>query len=438
MGAAHCCAHRDELECCCSQRSPACCCAHRDKDAVSGHFRLFGASSPEPEPEAEDDDTTSRSLRKTAASSETGFPDSRVNPWSSEDSPSPSPAATTKAVPTCPPRTIPLRSPRAISDVVDPESDGGSSSKGLVEGNHISWSSSIEAEVTLFLEVITGNERGICSLVEWLRDGHVLRDAAAVVQPGVCGLAQSELDEENIDVFLRACRALGISEASLFRPSDLQRGRHLRRIQLCIYAFAQAAQTATPTDNGADLVPSPREEPQCAPSSVMNAADASQRWLVVFDGFARVRSGMRRDSQVIGEREQGAVVCGRGRGEWLELLDQTGFMLIACDGEEVLRQQTLITVTLQKRAGVLPGITWVVTPLGLEIRSIDPDGLVGLWNEENPHQTLEVYDQILEVNGVSDRRGIHFEWTQRAVFVLNVLTLTKQRVTVIAPDEPRN
>merc|ERR1719329_60553 len=124
--------------------------------------------------------------------------------------------------------------------------------------------------------------------------------------------------------------------------------------------------------------------PPMGSSAVAAEAADGNRWIVVFDGSARVRSAMMRTSRELRELGQGKAVRGRRFGDWLELENRGGFMMITCLGEEVLRRQVVFEVLLEKQHGVLPGITWTATAAGLEIQTIAPDGLVGLWNAANP------------------------------------------------------
>lgn len=58
---------------------------------------------------------------------------------------------------------------------------------------------------------------------------------------------------ENISLFLRACRQLGVAEHSLFETVDLYEMKDLNVVVTCLYALGQTVQTTVPDFQGPHL-----------------------------------------------------------------------------------------------------------------------------------------------------------------------------------------
>lgn len=268
---------------------------------------------------------------------------------------------------------------------------------------------SFEEEVTLWLEVVSGSERGDVSFAEWLRDGHVLCAVADEICPGICG-GWRDYNSDKIAAFVSACRMLGIPKRSLIQARDLHDGGDVHRLQLCIFALAGAARRAAPCFHG------PYLEPTIQPRD-----SVEECWVVVCDHVVNVHASNSEDSWVLITYKQGKRLHGCLIDEnWLELADGGGFVRIRCDGEEMLRQHAMVTVTLGKRYGMSPGIKWVTSPIGMQILSVD-DGLVDVSNMSNPDRRIDVGDFIVSVNGVNGKDAIRNQWATRHVFAVQVL-----------------
>lgn len=268
---------------------------------------------------------------------------------------------------------------------------------------------SLEDEVTLWLEIISGEQRNDGGFAEWLRNGRVLCASANGVWPGICGKRKGK-GTDKIATFLGACLALGVPKRSLLRAEDLLDSGDVQRLQLCVVALAGVARRSVPQFRGPYLGP-----------VVQSGSLVEECWVVVFDGVVNNRAKRTRESWVLAEIPHGTRLRGRRRrDDWLELSDRGGFVMIRCDGVEVMRQQALVTITLGKRPGMLPGIKWTTTPIGMQVETAG-DGLVDVWNTANPDQSIDVGDHIIDVNGVSDRDAIRTEWLTKHVFAVRVL-----------------
>lgn len=268
---------------------------------------------------------------------------------------------------------------------------------------------SLEDEVTLWLEIVSGKQRGDAGFVEWLCNGRVLCAAANGVWPGICGNSKGK-SADRIASFLGACRALSVPQRLLLCAEDLLDGGDVQRLQLCVVALASVARRSAPRFRGPFLGP-----------MVQSGSLVEECWVVVFDGVVNCRAKRDMESWVLAEYPHGTRLHGRRRrGDWLELALRGGFVMIRCNGVEVMRQQALVTITLGKRPGMLPGVKWTTTPVGMQIQTVG-EGLVDVWNATNPDQSIDVGDHIIDVNGVSDKDAILSEWATKHIFALTVL-----------------
>jgi len=118
--------------------------------------------------------------------------------------------------------------------------------------------STMEQEVTLWLEEVTGCEKkGKRSFAEWLRDGQVLCQAVNAVQPGTISKINTQATAfkqmENITLFTRACSKFGVLDKDLFNATDLNEEKNLQVVLNCIYNFASVIRTSVPTFQGSFL-----------------------------------------------------------------------------------------------------------------------------------------------------------------------------------------
>ena len=103
----------------------------------------------------------------------------------------------------------------------------------------------LEVDCTVWLESLTGHVRGDLTFHAWLRNGQVLCKAANAIYPGLIPSIH-ETDEpfkqmENISMFLRACRSLGVPEHDVFTTVDLFEGKRIRTVQICVFRLAECA-----------------------------------------------------------------------------------------------------------------------------------------------------------------------------------------------------
>ncbi len=119
-----------------------------------------------------------------------------------------------------------------------------------------SYDHDAENETQLWIEEVTGvkmdGEFGSC-----LKDGVLLCKVINAVKPGtIKRINTSKMpfkQMENISIFLRACRKLGVPEYSLFETVDLFEEKDLSIVIRCIHSLGGAVQTSCPDYNGPRL-----------------------------------------------------------------------------------------------------------------------------------------------------------------------------------------
>eukprot|EP01084_Bolivina_argentea_P097334 174983_1 len=113
-----------------------------------------------------------------------------------------------------------------------------------------------ENEARLWIEEVTGvktdGDLGSC-----LKDGALLCKVINAVKPGtIKRINTSKMpfkQMENISIFLRACRTLGVPEYSLFETVDLFEEKDLSIVIRCIHSLGGAVQKSCPDYSGPRL-----------------------------------------------------------------------------------------------------------------------------------------------------------------------------------------
>ncbi|CAM9634144.1 unnamed protein product, partial [Ectocarpus sp. 12 AP-2014] len=113
-----------------------------------------------------------------------------------------------------------------------------------------------EAEAQEWIEDVTG-ERFAQGFGEELKDGRKLCLLINQIKPGaVRRVNDSRMpfkQMENVSNFLKACRAVGVAEHSLFETVDLYEGKDLGLVVRCLHALGQTVQKSCPEYNGPRL-----------------------------------------------------------------------------------------------------------------------------------------------------------------------------------------
>lgn len=115
----------------------------------------------------------------------------------------------------------------------------------------------IEFMVQCWVEGVTGEFFEKSTFGRSLRDGVLLCQLANAIKPGIIPTINcSDIpykQMENISMFLRACRILGVAEHSLFETIDLYEVKDLNLVIQCLYQLGVAIQTTVPTFEGPHL-----------------------------------------------------------------------------------------------------------------------------------------------------------------------------------------
>ncbi|CAM9473748.1 unnamed protein product [Chrysoparadoxa australica] len=114
-----------------------------------------------------------------------------------------------------------------------------------------------EEAAQAWVEAVTGDPFGEGSFMMNLRDGQRLCKLLNTIKPGsVPKVSPSKLafkQMENVSLFLRACRKLGVAEHSLFETVDLFEGKDLGLVVQCLHALGQVVQSTVPEFPGPHL-----------------------------------------------------------------------------------------------------------------------------------------------------------------------------------------
>jgi len=113
---------------------------------------------------------------------------------------------------------------------------------------------SLEADVTTWVEEVSGERSAGEPLMEWLKDGQVLCRLANKIQQGICPRINSQSmpfkQMENVTAFIQACRKLGVMEKDVFSTVDLYEGKNPKAVMNCIYNLGAAVRRSAPSFKG--------------------------------------------------------------------------------------------------------------------------------------------------------------------------------------------
>lgn len=114
--------------------------------------------------------------------------------------------------------------------------------------------SSVEEEALLWLEAVSGEEKGDEPLMEWLKDGQVLCRTANMIQIGICPRINQQnmpfKQMENVTAFIQACRKLGVLEKDVFSTVDLYEGKNPKSVINCIVSLGAVVRRTAPSFRG--------------------------------------------------------------------------------------------------------------------------------------------------------------------------------------------
>mmetsp|Transcript_45244 Transcript_45244/g.141782 ORF Transcript_45244/g.141782 Transcript_45244/m.141782 type:complete len:319 (-) Transcript_45244:1665-2621(-) len=115
-----------------------------------------------------------------------------------------------------------------------------------------------EADAQAWIEAVTGEEFGEDeAFAAALKDGTKLCKLVNAIRPGSVRKINASRTPfkqmENISMFLRAIRALGVAEHDCFETVDLYEEKDLGVVVKCIWALGRAAQTSCPEFGGPHL-----------------------------------------------------------------------------------------------------------------------------------------------------------------------------------------
>uniref|UniRef100_A0A7S4RVI9 Calponin-homology (CH) domain-containing protein n=1 Tax=Alexandrium monilatum TaxID=311494 RepID=A0A7S4RVI9_9DINO len=129
--------------------------------------------------------------------------------------------------------------------------------KELEEKRAAKHDTSLEKEVTDWVEAITGQARECQTLAEWLKNGQVLCALANAIRPGIVKKVNSSQmpfkQMENITFFMNAARELGVPESAIFSTPDLYEEKNIPSVVNCMYTLGGAVQVSCPGFTGPRL-----------------------------------------------------------------------------------------------------------------------------------------------------------------------------------------
>lgn len=81
-------------------------------------------------------------------------------------------------------------------------------------------------------------------MMDFLADGVILCDLVNAFIPNKCIAKKSPIifkKMENVDIFLRACKEIGVFDSELFRTVDLvdETKRNQKQVEICLYALSR-------------------------------------------------------------------------------------------------------------------------------------------------------------------------------------------------------
>jgi hypothetical protein len=113
-----------------------------------------------------------------------------------------------------------------------------------------------EAQARAWIEEVTHKKWG-GSFSAGLKDGVLLCELVNTIKPGSVKKVNSSTmpfkQMENVSAFLKACRALGVAEHSLFETVDLFEEKDIGLVVKCLFALGGAVQKSCPSYSGPSL-----------------------------------------------------------------------------------------------------------------------------------------------------------------------------------------
>merc|ERR1712194_54520 len=133
--------------------------------------------------------------------------------------------------------------------------------------------------------------------------GQLLCRVANVIQPGTIPRVNTSnmpfQQMENISVFIRACRTLGVLEKDVFCTIDLYEEKDLGAVKRCIYNLGSVVRRTAPSFNGPYLGKEQKSHVQDSKRQT-DAATPSQFGGLRTDSAGELREGQ--NVRVVGER----------------------------------------------------------------------------------------------------------------------------------------
>jgi len=126
--------------------------------------------------------------------------------------------------------------------------------KELKEKRDAKYDSSLDQDVSHWIEGVTGDMKGDQTTAEWLKNGQVLCKLADKIKPGSSkGVTTSGMpfkQMENIKLFLGFARDLGMAESSLFSTLDLFEEKNMPVVLMSLNNLGGTIQTKVPEFKG--------------------------------------------------------------------------------------------------------------------------------------------------------------------------------------------
>jgi len=118
--------------------------------------------------------------------------------------------------------------------------------KDLADRAAAKYDTRLEGEVRTWIEAVTGDKLGGCSLQEELRNGIVLCNLVNVIKPGSTKPPSTSAmpfkQMENIAMYLEACKSLGVTDYDLFQTVALFENKDMLAVLTSIQSLGRVAQ----------------------------------------------------------------------------------------------------------------------------------------------------------------------------------------------------
>ena len=107
------------------------------------------------------------------------------------------------------------------------------------------YDAGLEAQARQWIEMVTGERMGACELQLELKSGEMLCKLLNKISPGIIPKIQTSKmafkQMENVDAYIKGCRALGVPDGGLFMIVDLFEGKDMNVVLQNIHSLGRVS-----------------------------------------------------------------------------------------------------------------------------------------------------------------------------------------------------